>query len=204
MKKLRNEEFLEEAQKIVAEQVEKAQSEQPVKQVNIYDKRTGRLLSTSTKMVGKSFGIGWCMCKKDVMRQAALTLSGSTLRVLMYLYSKQTYGEYVMVGVNHIARELQTGGWRIGEALKALEEGRYIKKVIIDGNRGFLLNPEMTACGRSAVYQRRALWQIAENLQKVTTTTPMLTTIPLNEKYDAPTKSGIAKPGTKVVVDNGV
>lgn len=171
-----DEEF-EAAQKAIAEAIDRESSVQPVKQVNIYDKRTGKLLSTSTSSVGKTFGVGWCMCKKDKLREAGKLLSGLEARLILFLYGKQTYGEYVSITAEHLARELVSSPWRIRLALQQLQELNYVKKVRIDGNAAILLNPHITACGRSSVRIRRALWNVADDLSKITKSTPQLATM---------------------------
>ena len=180
-----NQELYEEAQKRISEEIGKYQSEQPIKQVNIYDRRTGRLMSSSTKMVGKTFGIGWVMSQKRQLVDAAKDFTGSTLRVWVFLMGKQTYGDYVLCGTDYLAKELGTNRTVIGQAIRELEERQFLQRVNIDGNRGFILNPNVTACGRSAVYTRRALWRINEAIGKLSTKPPLLSsTMPLGQDLD--------------------
>ena len=181
---MNNQEIYEEAQKRISEEIGKYQGEQPIKQVNVYDRRTGKLMSTSTKIIGKTFGVGWVMSQKQQMIEAARTFNGSTCRVWLYLMAKQTYGDYVLVGTDFLARELGTNRTVVGAAIKELEERHYLKRVNIDGNKGFIINPNLTACGRSAVYTRRALWRITEALEKISTRPPLLaSTVPNAEQY---------------------
>lgn len=182
---MENQEIYEEAQKRISEEIGKYQSEQPIKQVNIYDRRTGRLMSSSTKMVGKTFGVGWVMNQKSQLLNAAKDFTGSTLRVWVFLMGKQTYGDYVLCGTDYLAKELGTNRTVIGQAVRELEERHFLQKVNIDGNRGFILNPNITACGRSAVYTRRALWRINEAISKLSTKPPLLSsTIPEETAVD--------------------
>lgn len=171
---MNNNEILEDAQKRISEEIGKYQTQQPIKQVNIYDRRTGKLMSTATKIVGKTFGVGWVMSNKRQMIDAAKTFNGSTCRVWLYLMAKQNYGDYVLVGNDFLARELGTNRTVIGNSLRELEERHYIQRVNIDGNRGFILNPNFTACGRSAVYTRRALWNLTEKLSSITEKAPLI------------------------------
>lgn len=138
-----------------------------IRQVNWFDAETGKLLSTTTGQQKSAFGLGWAMFNKRLLRSAATNLPATALRVLVYLTSRQTYSEYVSMTWQAIADDLGIGRTAISDASRLLTAKNYVKPAKIDGQRVILLNPDLTACGRSSLGARRTLWHLADVIKGI-------------------------------------
>lgn len=130
----------------------------PLKQVNIYDGGTGKLISTSTSKRANLLGFGWAMVDKKRLATVSRRLNTAALRLLINLVSRQNYGEYVRCSRSTLANDLGVHVNTINRALNTLTANDYIARLTVDGQQVILLNPNFTCCGRSTVPVRRRLW----------------------------------------------
>lgn len=84
----------------------------------------------------------------------------ATLKVYLYLASKQTYQKFVMVGRKALVKELNLHINTVVNALKWLKENQYLQEHEIDGNTGWLMNPNITTMGANMQKSKSELWHL--------------------------------------------
>ena len=119
------------------------------KQVTIFDSDTGEVIN-DTVSYGTQNGGGWVIVYREafmeLMRRAT---NPSVLRIFGSLISKQEFEHGVRSTKKAVAEELnieRTAAWN---AFKWLKENNYVKERKVGGQTEFLLNPDVTTCGRN-------------------------------------------------------
>ena len=83
-----------------------------------------------------------------IMNLAQETTNPSVLRVFMSLMSKQEFLRGARTTKKAIAEELRISYDSVMVAFKWLKENGYIKERKVSGQTEFLLNPNVTTCGK--------------------------------------------------------
>lgn len=157
-----------------------------IRQINWFDEQTGKLLSTTTGSVKTAFGVGWVMFNKRRVREYCKELPNTSVVVLFYLMAKQTYSEAVQTTWSNVARELGFSTATMTRAAAELKRRHIVRDVTMEGQRAILLNPELTACGRSSLSSRRTLWHLADVMQEITTSRAPMVVNDIEEIRDSP------------------
>ena len=119
------------------------------KQVTIFDADTGEVIN-DTVSYGTQNGGGWVIVYKDtIMNLAQETTNPSVLRVFLSLMSKQEFEHGVRTTKKAIAEGLSISYDSVMVAFKWLKENGYIKERKVNGQTEFLLNPDVTTCGKN-------------------------------------------------------
>ena len=117
-------------------------------QVRITDGDTGEIIK-DVFYRGTQNGDGWMIVYRDnFMNFLKQTTNPSVLRVFCSLMTKQEFDRGVKTTKKAIADELHISYDSVMIAFKWLKEHGYIKERKVLGQSEFLLNPEVTTCGR--------------------------------------------------------
>lgn len=161
-----------------------------VRQINWFDEETGKLLSTATGHVQSAFGVGWVMFNKRKVRGLCKDLPATAVTVLLFLMAKQTYSEAVQTTWVSLGRELGLSQSTMLRVADVLRRKGVVRDVSMEGQRAILLNPELTACGRSSLATRRTLWHLAYVMQGITTSRTPMVVNDVEELRDSPALRG--------------
>lgn len=112
-------------------------------------------------------GGGWVAFYKASIKQLINDVPNlSTLKVYLFLASKQTFQKCVMVTPTTIQKELSMSSSTVAVALKWLKDNNFIQMYHIDGNTGWLLNPKSTVCGTATKREKEAIWNAGMERKK--------------------------------------
>lgn len=119
------------------------------KQTTIFDAETGEVIK-DTVSYGTQNGDGWVIVYRDTYRNLLLeTTNPSVLRVFGLLMTKQEFENGVRTTKKSVADELNISYDSVMVAFKWLKENNYLKERKVNGQTEFLLNPNVTTCGKN-------------------------------------------------------
>ena len=119
------------------------------KQVTIFDADTGKVIN-DTVSYGTQNGDGWVIVYREAYRNLLREVTNpSILRVFGMLMTKQGFDRGINTTKKAIADELDISYDSVMVAFKWLKENSYIKERKVNGQTEFLLNPDVTTCGRN-------------------------------------------------------
>ena len=122
---------------------------------------TGKVLQEDVKF-GTQNGDGWVIMYREAISLLADTAPDlTTVKVFLKLAAKQGFEDGVKTTKKAISDEIgvsRTQGWR---AFKWLKENHYVKERKNRGQTEFLLNPNVTTCGKNKK-AKIELWQSVE------------------------------------------
>ena len=122
---------------------------------------TGKVLQEDVKF-GTQNGDGWMIVYREAFMKLMLEASeASTLKVFGSLMSKQEYEGGIKATKKAIADELGLTYRSVMTAFKWLKENHYVKERKNRGQTEFLLNPNVTTCGKNKK-AKIELWQSVE------------------------------------------
>lgn len=126
--------------------------------ITTFDSETGEIFNDIVTF-GTQNGDGWVIVyRENFLNLAKNTTNPSILRVFISLMSKQEFEFGVRSTKKAIAEELgieRTAAWK---AFKWLKDHGYIKERKTNGQTEFLLNPDVTTCGKNKKEKIRQ-WQ---------------------------------------------
>ena len=135
------------------------------KQFQIVDTVTGEITGkvlNETVNYGTQNGDGWMIVYREAfMRLTLEATSPSVLRVFNSLMTKQPFEGGIKTTKKAIADELNISYDSVMVAFKWLKEHKYIKETKTNGVPEFLLNPNVTTCGKNKK-AKIELWQSVE------------------------------------------
>ena len=119
------------------------------KRVTITDTETGEIIRDSVTY-GTQNGVDWMI----MYREAINTLTDeapdfTTLKLFLKLSSKQKFEGGIKIAKNVIAEDLKVSRTQVWRAFKWLKENGYVKEHKVDGITEFVLNPDVTTCGKN-------------------------------------------------------
>lgn len=118
----------------------------------------GKLVS-STISRRKKLGGDWVAFYKGPLKSLAeADVPAATLRVYLWLASKQTFDKFVMTTPTAIANALGLTYESIRKSIRWLETNQYLQVHKIEGNNGYLLNPEKTTRGAKGNADKKLIW----------------------------------------------
>ena len=125
---------------------------------SVIDPDTGEVLHETVKY-GSQNGEGWMIVYREpFMRLTLEATSPSILRVFNSLMTKQEFEGGIKTTKKAIADELSISYDSVMVAFKWLKENHYIKERKNLGQTEFLLNPNVTTCGKNKK-AKIALWE---------------------------------------------
>lgn len=130
-------------------------------EINLFDNAGNQIYSGLKKTNNKTLGSGWVAFYKKKIRQLINECPNlSTMKVYMWLASKQTLEALVMATPQGIIEATSMSRERVFSALKWLQDNDYIQKHQADGNIGWLLNPKVTVNGGEQKKRRSEIWDL--------------------------------------------
>ena len=125
---------------------------------SVVDPETGEVLHETVKY-GSQNGEGWMIVYRDAYMQLTLEAPDFvTSKVFTVLMTKQPFEGGIKMTKKAIADKLGVSRTAVWQAIKWLKENRYIKETKTDGVPEFLLNPNVTTCGKNKK-AKIALWE---------------------------------------------
>lgn len=116
-------------------------------------------LVKQTEQHGSQLKEGWIVVYKEPLQRLITECKEySKVRVFIYLSSLQTFDSLVFISIAELSRKLQMTYKTAWSCIKWLEEHEYIKRMERDGITGFLLNPNITTCGKKNAGKKRSMW----------------------------------------------
>ena len=135
------------------------------KQFQIVDTVTGEITGkvlNETVNYGTQNGDGWVIVYREAYMQLLLETTNPTiLRIFGSLMAKQAFEGGIKTTKKAIADELGVERTTAWNAFKWLKEHKYIKETKTNGQTEFLLNPNVTTCGKNKK-AKIELWQSIE------------------------------------------
>lgn len=146
----------------------KKKTEAQYAEFNLFDAEGNQTLHSQYKLpkTGK-LGGGWvAFYKRSIRNLIAECPNFSTMKVYLYIASKQTYQKCAIVKNAHIMKTLNMSSSTVHEALKWLRDHDFMQRYTIDGNTGWLLNPSVTGCGGNSKKSKERLWRLGIERRK--------------------------------------
>lgn len=115
----------------------------------VINEETGEIIRETFNR-GSQNGDGWVLIYREAYRNLLLKVTNpSILRVFGLLITKQEFERGIHATKKAIAEELNISYDSVMVAFKWLKENNYIKEHKVDGVIEFLLNPDVTTCGKN-------------------------------------------------------
>lgn len=124
----------------------------------------GELISTTLTKKPRLAGDWVVFYKGQLKKLAESNVEASTLRVYLWLASKQTFENYVMTTRKTIAEKLNLSKITVHRAINWLIENQYLIEAKVEGNVGYLLNPDVTTKGAKNKAERKGLWETIKRI----------------------------------------
>ena len=119
------------------------------KQVTLFDADTGKVIR-ETVNYGTQNGDGWVLVYRKTFMHFLLTVPDFiTTKVFGSLMAKQEFENGVRTTKKAVADELNISYRSVMVAFKWLKENGYVKERKVSGQTEFLLNPDVTTCGKN-------------------------------------------------------
>ena len=118
----------------------------------------GELISTTLTKKPRLAGDWIVFYKGQLKKLAESNVEASTLRVYLWLASKQTFENYVMTTRSTIAEKLNLSKITVHRAINWLICNGYLIEAKVEGNVGYLLNPDITTKGAKNKAEKQTLW----------------------------------------------
>ena len=136
---------------------------------NLFDSDGNQHVHNFYRLPKKSkLGGGWVAFYKKAIRALLQQAPNfSTLKVYMYMASKQTYQKCVMLTPTAIQQGLGLSSPSVALALKWLKDNDFVQMYKVDGNTGWLLNPSVTVCGGASKQSKKQLWNAGIERRKL-------------------------------------
>lgn len=130
------------------------------RETTVFDGETGEILKR-TLTFGSQNGDGWVIWYRDAMANLAINAPVSSFKVMALLASKQEFEGGINTTKQAIADELSISYRSAISAFNWLKEHKYIKERKLNGQTQFLLNPNVTTCGKNRK-DKLDLWESIE------------------------------------------
>ena len=115
----------------------------------VINEETGEIIRESFNR-GYQNGDDWVIVYRESFRDFLMTVPDFiTTKVFGFLLTKQEFERGVRITKKAVAEELKISYRSVMVAFKWLKENGYVKEHKVDGQTEFLLNPDVTTCGRN-------------------------------------------------------
>lgn len=128
-----------------------------VKRVTITDVDTGEIIRDSVNY-GTQNGDDWVIWYREALANLATDAPLVALKVFLFLASKQEFENGIKITKKFISEKLDISAAQIWRSFKWLKENGYVKEHKVNGITEFLLNPNVTTCGKNRK-AKLALWE---------------------------------------------
>lgn len=130
-----------------------------IQQFSLYDEKTGELISRTVKKKIRKIEGDWIVFfTKPLTKLIESTNESAIIRVYLWLASKQTFNDYVLVDRKTIYESLRISRMSCYKALKWLMKNNYVSEVKQDGIKGFFINPNVTTKGSKNFKEKKSKW----------------------------------------------
>lgn len=113
---------------------------------NLFDDY-GELISSTVRRKPRLRGDWIVFYKKPLRKLAEEAPDLATVKIYLWLASKQTFEDYVMTTRKQISITLGFTRQTVAKAIAWLTAHHYLTEQDVEGNRGYLLNPDITVKG---------------------------------------------------------
>jgi len=153
-----------------------------IKQFSLYDEKTGELISRTTRKEIKRIEGDWIVFfAKPLAKLIEETNESAIIRVYLWLASKQTFNDYVLVDRKTIYETLKISRMTCYRSIKWLINKGYISEVTLDGNKGFFLNPNVTTKGSKNFKDKKNKWSFEILKKDIKETDDSIFEVEINE-----------------------
>ena len=118
------------------------------REVTVFDANTGAVIN-STVSYGTQNGDGRVIVYRESFMDLAINAPPAALKVFITLMAKQDFVYGARITKKAVAEKLKVSYDNVMRAFKWLKEHGYVKERKTDGQTEFLLNPNVTSCGRN-------------------------------------------------------
>ena len=118
------------------------------KRTTIYDDESGEIIHDSIRR-GTQNGDGWVIMYRDALADLALNAPPIALKIFLALSSKQEFEKGIKATKKAISTEFSISYNNVMRGFNWLKENGYLKERKTDGVSEFLLNPDVTTCGKN-------------------------------------------------------
>lgn len=110
-------------------------------------------------MNGNQLKEGWIVVYKRPLERLILECKEySKVRVFIFLMSRQTFDSLVIISISEIAKKLKMNYKTAWACIKWLEERDYLRRVERDGVVGFMINPQVSTCGKKSLPEKQSVF----------------------------------------------
>ena len=119
------------------------------KRVTITDVETGEIIKDSVNY-GTQNGDDWVIMYREAINNLTDSVPDlTTLKLFLKLSSKQEYEGGLKIAKKFIADELKISRTQLWRSFKWMKENGYVKEHKVNGITEFVLNPNVTTCGKN-------------------------------------------------------
>lgn len=120
------------------------------------DKETGEITKES-RWSGSMLGDDYFVMYKDAINNLLHDTDApdSALKVFMKLCTMQTYETAVVVSRAFLMKDLKCTRKTLWKSLTYLKEHAFIMETTVNGHSAFIINPDASNCGKSAIVTKR-------------------------------------------------
>ena len=118
------------------------------KRVTITDVDTGEIIKDSVNY-GTQNGVDWVIWYRKALESLATDAPLVALKVLCFLASKQEFENGIKITKKFISEKLNISAAQLWRGFKWLKENGYVKEHKVNGITEFVLNPNVTTCGKN-------------------------------------------------------
>lgn len=122
----------------------------------VMDDETGKIIRESFNR-GSQNGDDWVIVYREALVNLVLNAPLTAWKVFGVLSSKQDFLKGIKITKKAIAEEFNMSYDNVIRGFNWLKENGYLKERKVDGIREYLLNPDVTTCGRNKK-QKLATW----------------------------------------------
>ena len=126
------------------------------KQVTVFDAETGEIIRNAVSF-GSQNGDDWVIWYREALMTLAVDAPLVAWKVLAALASQQEFEDGINTTKQAVADSLKISYDNVMRGFKWLKENSYVKERKVNGQTQFLLNPNVTTCGKNRK-AKIALW----------------------------------------------
>lgn len=118
------------------------------KRVTVTDTETGEIVSDSVNF-GTQNGDGWMIMYRESILKLSENAPSTALKIFLNLSARQEFESGIKVTKKFIADSLKMSATQVWRGFKWLKENDYVKEHKVAGVTEFILNPDVTTCGKN-------------------------------------------------------
>ena len=126
------------------------------KQVTVFDADTGEVIKNAVTF-GSQNGEDWFIMYRESLEDLTINAPFAALKVFLNLAMKQEFEGGINTTKQAVADSLKISYDNAMRGFKWLKENGYVKERKVNGQTQFLLNPNVTTCGKNRK-AKIALW----------------------------------------------